>query len=193
MVHDAVSTVLRDAGSTLMALLPLVGALGNMDAAQLATDCACMLGSVAKAAALGTARGALVQRIAAPPTAASHDEVEAPFGLCLACHAPLQPPGKKLLEMMAQGLWGPRQRCAPCNEVIKARVAEWKAAGLRAAGERAPDSSLALGPQSSSAASTPRPPAGLGAGLASGAAATVSGGGRAGVAASTSSTPATSG
>ena len=206
VLHDAVSTVLRDAGNTLMALAPLVGALGNMDAVRLAMDCACMLGSFTKAAALETARGALVtatalktargalvQRVASPPAAASLGGVEAPFGLCLACHEPLQPPGDKHLEMMAQGLWGPRKRCTPCNVVIKARVAEWTTAGLRAAGERAPDNSLAPGPQSSSTASTPRLPPGLGAGPASGAAATISRGGRAGVAASATSTPATSG
>ena len=104
IVQDTVATVLRDAGITLKALIPLVGAIGNMDAAQLATDCACMLGSFAQAATLGSARGALVQRIASPPLTAPLNEVAAPFGLCLACHEPLRPPGKKHQEMMAQGL-----------------------------------------------------------------------------------------
>ncbi len=89
MLQDTVSTMLRDAGITLKALIPLVGALGNMDAAQLATDCACMLGSFTKAAALETARGALVtataleaargafvQRVVSPPAAASLGGVE---------------------------------------------------------------------------------------------------------------------
>ena len=117
-----------------MALIPLVGALGNMDAAQLATDCACMLGSFAKTAVLGTTRGALVQRVASPTTAASSGTVEAPFGLCLACHEPLGPPSGKLLKMTALGLWEPRKRCATCNEVIKARVAAREAANSWAAG-----------------------------------------------------------
>lgn len=84
IVQNAVSTAFHDAGMTLMALIPLVGALGNVNAARLATDCGCMLGSFSRAVALGTARGALVQRIATPPTTASPSEAEAPFGLCLA-------------------------------------------------------------------------------------------------------------
>jgi len=89
-----------------------MAAYRGADSSRAPTDhCACMLGSFTTAAARGSARGALVQRIASPPLTAPLNEVEAPFGLCLACHEPLRPPGKKLREMMAQGLWEPRKRC----------------------------------------------------------------------------------
>ncbi len=187
MVHDAASTTLCDAGSTLMALLPLVGALGNMDRPARHGLCLharlCRQGGCARDSSRGPrpagrsiddsdlsrrGRGTLRTVLGLPRTlAAAWQKAPGDDGAgALGTEAALRP--------VQRGDQGAR------------RGVEGRRPPGRG-GVRTP------GSPTSSPASTLRLPAGLGAGIASGAAATVSGGGRAGVTASATSTPATAG